>query len=835
MSVKLYPDQQDLTNRVRLAMPAHKWVLMQSATGSGKTRMALDMIAGAVAKGSRTIFAVPRKELLAQTIETIAEYGLPFGVISPDYAPNPLAPIQLAMTPTLARRLNRIAPPKVIFIDECHFGGAEMESVIGWAKDAVAYGVGLSATPMKTNGKSMGNWYAHMECGLPVADLMTAGRLSQYRYYGPSAPDLSRVATRDGEYVASQLAGFMEAETAIIGDAVRTYRDTAAGKLCVVFATSRKHAGLIKDAFDRAGIHAQTIDGTMDTATRKRIVMGFARREYTVLINVALLTFGFDLAQAAGMDVRIEALSDMCPRKSLPLQMQVWGRALRAGPVPSIMLDHSNNWREHGFPDSPRQWSLAPSKAKRSGGERTDPVRQCSISDGGCGFVHRPAPLCPNCGFVYPVQSRIVDEVDGELQEIDRDAAERTRMAARKEQGRADSLRSVARLGKTRWKKPALGRSCLECQTSKGTGKVMNLSPQQSQAAQAVQAWLRDPQGKQWFYLAGYAGSGKTTIARDLAEAYGRVVFAAFTGKAVLVLAGKGYEPSSTIHSLIYKIKDPESPVPEFVLNDDSDVTRADLVVIDEVSMVGEDLARDLLSFGRKVLVLGDPAQLPPVGGDGFFTSRKPDFMLTEIHRQAAESPIIRMSMDIREGRGIVAGAYGSSIVVSRRDMHPDAVTAADQVIVGLNKTRRSYNARMREIMGYGGRFVVGERVVTLKNNKENGVLNGALWTVREIRDARADTSRLMMFPLDAGMKQLPVEVLTHHAWLDGKETDMDWRAKKHYDPVDYGYVLSCHKAQGSQWDNVLVFDESAYFRDDHKAWLYTAVTRAAERVTVVI
>lgn len=361
----------------------------------------------------------------------------------------------------------------------------------------------------------------------------------------------------------------------------------------------------------------------------------------------------------------------------------------------------------------------------------------------------------------------------------------------------------------------------------------MQLSPQQNEADMAVDAWQRDPNSPQVFYLAGFAGSGKTTLAKRLSEKFGNVVFAAFTGKAALVLASKGCEPASTIHSLIYKLKTPNSALPKFVLDPESAIKDCDVVVIDEVSMVGEELALDLLSFGVKVLVLGDPAQLPPVHGEGYFTSRKPDYMLTEIHRQAADNPIIRMSMDVREGRGLDLGTYGSSKVIKLKDIDADQVLDADQVIVGLNKSRRLYNGRIRKLLGRDGRFVVGERVVTLKNHKEKGLLNGGLWDVEEIIKQDSNISKLHIKPIDVGMSQTHAQIVTHHAWLDGKDNNLHWREKRDYQPVDYGYVLSCHKSQGSQWDDVLVFDESASFRENSTAWLYTAITRAAERITV--
>jgi len=191
-------------------------------------------------------------------------------------------------------------------------------------------------------------------------------------------------------------------------------------------------------------------------------------------------------------------------------------------------------------------------------------------------------------------------------------------------------------------------------------------TPHQDAALKAVGDWLKAKPGRGGtppvFRLFGFAGTGKTTLARHIAEGVdGEVKFAAFTGKAALVMRNKGCDDASTIHSLIYRARESGEEQPSFELWDDAPASKAKLIVIDECSMVDAELGRDLMSFDCPLLVLGDPAQLPPIQGGGFFTNSEPDAMLTEVHRQAQDDPIVRMSMDVREGRELDIGRYGES------------------------------------------------------------------------------------------------------------------------------------------------------------------------------
>jgi exodeoxyribonuclease-5 len=362
-------------------------------------------------------------------------------------------------------------------------------------------------------------------------------------------------------------------------------------------------------------------------------------------------------------------------------------------------------------------------------------------------------------------------------------------------------------------------------------------TPHQDAALSAASNWLKGARGRSSiFRLFGYAGTGKTTLVKHIAEGVdGKVLFAAFTGKAACVMRSKGCYSASTIHSLIYKARESGEETPSFELWNDAPASKAKLIIIDECSMVDAELARDLMSFGVPLLVLGDPAQLPPIHGGGFFTDAKPDAMLTEVHRQAQDDPIVRLSMEIRAGNPLTQGQYGETQVVRRDALDPKRVLDADQVLVGRNVTRRAYNARLRERRGFIDALpMAGDKLVCLRNNRRKGLFNGGLWMVKESPKARRQIIRMRLKP-DEDLGERLIKVSVRPECFTGTIEEFDWPQRKAYDEFDFGYVLTVHKAQGSQWDDVVLFDESAAFPDNRDRWLYTGVTRAAKRLTIVV
>jgi exodeoxyribonuclease-5 len=332
--------------------------------------------------------------------------------------------------------------------------------------------------------------------------------------------------------------------------------------------------------------------------------------------------------------------------------------------------------------------------------------------------------------------------------------------------------------------------------------------------------------GEQKSRLDGPAGTGKTHVMVELGLELG-AQFAAPTGKAVVGLRQRGATNAVTLHSLIYdppRVKDGElvwrprkRPLSRFIF-------------LDECDQIDARLGRDLLATGTQVLGSGDPAQLPPVCGDPFFTG-EPDFTLTEIHRQAANSQPLMLATAIREGK------HRRSPVA----FDIDAVAEADIVIVALNRTRRRLNQMIRKARGISGKDpVVGDRMVGLRNNARTGVMNGSLWAILEIE--RRDLLARMTLVDDIGT----VTTVTTHSdgWFCSRLDRFD-REYRGVDLLDYGYCLTAHKAQGSEWPRVVVIDEtdSPGFElmagempppEFKRRWMYTAVSRAKTAVTVM-
>lgn len=363
-------------------------------------------------------------------------------------------------------------------------------------------------------------------------------------------------------------------------------------------------------------------------------------------------------------------------------------------------------------------------------------------------------------------------------------------------------------------------------------------SGQQIGAIDQVQAWLANPRAPQVFRVFGWAGTGKTTLAKYLASSVkGLVLYACFTGKAAMVLRKKGCGGASTIHSLIYRpVLNKSTGLFRFELTRDTPLAIASLLVVDEVSMVGEELAKDLLSFGCRILVLGDPFQLPPIKGEGFFTQVEPDVMLTEIHRQAEENPIVKLSADVRNGLDLREGEFGESRVIVRDDLTDEMLLEADQVLCGMNRTRQRLNQKIRDLRGLAGRReswhpIEGDRLVCLRNNRDKGLLNGGLWEVMDVSDGRFLHMDLKSLDMDEKFCRVTVP----EEFFSGEERNLHWRTKLDYDQFTFGWALTVHKAQGSEWDSPLLIDESSSFGNAYKNWLYTGLTRASERITAVL
>ncbi len=399
------------------------------------------------------------------------------------------------------------------------------------------------------------------------------------------------------------------------------------------------------------------------------------------------------------------------------------------------------------------------------------------------------------------------------------------------------------------------------------------LTSDQLEAEKLIEDWFLHST-RQTFVLAGYAGTGKTTLLKHVVCEKLNLVpddsaaFVTPTGKAATVLIRSGI-PASTLHRLIYQSIAEEKEIEvngkkvtveklSFKRRDSIDKS-IKLIVLDEASMVSDEVLYDLTEFGVKLLLCGDNAQLPPVEGlNGFLTV--PDYTLKTIVRQQLGNPIIKLSEMAREGKYIPYGNYGGScVVMSKRiltgEKRKRALLHADQIICGINKTRVLINDEVRKMKNFGQYPESGDKLICTQNNWETfidgemrfNLVNGIIGTAQEpfydfeksigfiqFKPDFLDEFCPEALPLDLGIFESDYYRYKRGDYFEKTDENGEAVGAFTLNRFEYGYCISCHKAQGSEFDNVIVFDESYAFKEDKNRWLYTAITRAKKKLIIL-
>jgi len=406
-TVNLRPYQDELIIGARQHFRAgRKRVLLQLATGGGKTATASRMLRNAVERGRRAWFNVHRRELATQVASALTKEGIEYGLIMPKARVNLDALVQINSIPTLVNRFDRLPPPDLMVFDECHHVAAGSWSVIANAFPD-AYQLGLSATPQRLDGAGLGEYFDAMVCGPSVSWLIENGYLCEFRLYSPQTIDRSKIGKLAGEFRNDQSSALMS-DPKIVGNVISHYKQHSPGSRGLAFCTSVKTSHAYAARFTEHGIPSVHIDGKTDDGVRDKIMADFAAGHIRVLCNVDLFGEGYDCPA-------LETVMLLRPTMSLAMYLQQIGRALRPSPgkAYATILDHVGNSDFHGDPDIDREWKLTTGKASKKSDEVPSP-RVCSAC-----YAHNRAGAarCKVCGSLFPVQGREVDEVEGQLEE----------------------------------------------------------------------------------------------------------------------------------------------------------------------------------------------------------------------------------------------------------------------------------------------------------------------------------------------------------------------------------------------------------------------------------
>ena len=441
--ITLRPYQQSGVQSARQTIGQGKRrIIILAPTGAGKTILASSIIESAVKRGSHVLFLAHRKELIDQASRKLDDFGIDHGVImAKHWRRRPHALVQVASVQTLRRR--DLPAADLVIIDEAHLSMAKTYTDIleAYPKAVV---LGLTATPMRADGKPLSAIYHDIVPVSSVPQLIRMGFLVRPRHYAPSRPDLTKIGLKGGDYEETALAAAVD-KPDLVGHIVEHWKAAATGRTTAVFAVNIAHSQHIVAQFQAADIAAEHVDGTTPKHLRTAILDRFASGETTVVSSVGIMTEGYD-------NPRISAIVLARPTLSLALYLQMAGRGLRIHPETGkqdcIILDHAGCAYAHGFADEEREWNLEGRK-RSNGPKREAPVRTCSEC-----FCAYPAAAreCPECGHIPDRQETPEIEQDESAQLVEVTDAMRLEMsrAKRREEARAETLQDLLALARQR-------------------------------------------------------------------------------------------------------------------------------------------------------------------------------------------------------------------------------------------------------------------------------------------------------------------------------------------------------------------------------------------------
>lgn len=435
--IELRPYQKEAIFRIRQAFARqHRAVLFVLPTGGGKSYTFCAITQGAASKGNRVCILVHRQELLRQASASLTAMGIRHGLIAAGRSMDLSQPVQVASVQTLARRLRHIPPDwfRLLVVDECHHSNAgTWATVLGHCASAKVLGV--TATPCRTDGRGLGEWYSAMVLGPTPVWLTDRGYLAPARVLAPPGFQVQGLRKRMGDFDMRDAEDALRSGQAM-GDAVSHYRQHLDGQTAIAFCCSVAHAEAVARLFNDHGVAAASIDGTMDGPTRERLLADLGAGRLKVLTSCALIGEGVDVPSVAGCIL-------LRPTQSVSLHLQMIGRCLRPQPGKvAVVLDHVGNCLRNGHHLDEREWTLEGlSKRPREAAPSVKVCPSCFSA------IASQAQTCPDCGHRFAPERRELQHVDGELQELQRQAEQRER---RSEQGKAQTLSDLVALGKAR-------------------------------------------------------------------------------------------------------------------------------------------------------------------------------------------------------------------------------------------------------------------------------------------------------------------------------------------------------------------------------------------------